>query len=458
MERHVDLAGWLVREKGRYLLGTGTRWHQLTSVPDGSGHDRPVRVRARLLPDGDLDVIDVRPPQGPAVSGPPVLVRSPKDHLLVADRLRARAGEWLREQGYPYVTLPQAWFRTEEYGEREFRLDHALLSQDLRLLQSPELPLYQALAMGLGSCHTFGRCFRHEVVHDPDAEGTYLMEFEQLVVGLSVSDLRSAVRLAQDLVIALAAEVGVRLSDSSFVTTDLLAAAGATQAPPALDDVDLLTIPASWSSQAVQVLAQRLESVGAEVYLCADDTLVPLRTSELRERAGATLRLALRPDPARREETRRVLDVVTTMTGAVGASVADSVALAWNPTWQVHPSLDWTDEERKGSDLSVRSFTSRWLQGPHGMAIADAELHLGGVEVVHVREYADVDDLISQAAYAGALGEYDYVKPYSDAAPPGLVGVFFGWERLTGVLAGAKDAHQMLVFPRNGNAELELPR
>ncbi|MGH3757741.1 hypothetical protein [Actinophytocola sp.] len=72
--------------------------------------------------------------------------------------------------------------------------------------------------------------------------------------------------------------------------------------------------------------------------------------------------------------------------------------------------------------------------------IADAELYLGGVEVVHIRAYADREQFAENLELAGipdAHDRYRYVLGSLATAPSGMTGIFIGWEQLVADLVSA---------------------
>ncbi|MCM0638962.1 amino acid--tRNA ligase-related protein [Cellulomonas wangsupingiae] len=451
-----DSTGWLIRDKGQHYLATSRGWFTLTDVPRGYGTEVPARVR------GTLDGMTVRVEElrvgvlaaTPAPRRPDHVVHG-RTELSEASRLRLEAQQWLAGRGYTHVTLPHVWFRTEEYGATEYALGHPALGarDDLRLLQSPELPLFFALAEGLEPCWTFARCYRHEVVHDPDRDGNYLLEFEQLVVGASHTSLEELMRAAQDLVAHLAARVGVTITDDHYRVLDGRGASGAA-GTVTLDDLQLFSIPSSWPARARELLTDRLRDAGARLYRLDSDGPSALEQDDPVTGTGGEVRLGALPAADDGGRVRRILDVAGTMAGA-GDDVDRLVALQWNPTWSMHPDLQWGDGEQSDSSLAVRSFTSARTTTPDGRTvIRDAELHLGGVEVVHVREYAAVDDLAKQAADAGAAADLGYLNRSGEVAPPGMVGLFVGWERLVAVLCGLSGVDRTLLFPRGGDGTL----
>jgi hypothetical protein len=451
-----DRSGWLIRDRGQVFLATGGGWFTLKSVPPEAGSERPARVIGHHLDPTTVEVVTLRT-SGPDRDGGsrPPLVRSSCAGILAASGLRSAARTWMRERGFPYVTLPQVWYRSEEYGEREFEVRHPRQGMDLYLLQSSELPLYLALVAGMGHHYTFGRCFRHEVVHDPDDDGKYLMEFEQLVLGMSMSDLEEGIALGEQLVMYLAERCGVAMAAETFLRNDHLTAAGHGRGSlPSLNDLILFAVPGTWPRQAVVLLVRRLVEVEARLYLWdGEGRPRSCEPDDLESLAGQELRLAIEPAPGRESELARILDVARTMMGADG--IGQAVAQQWNPTWEIHPPLEWRPDEQRQSDLRVRSFTSATATAADGSTmVRDAELYVGGIEMIHVREYPDVPSLIDQAAHAGALGTFDYLRDHAGTAPEGMVGLFIGWERLCSVLLGERSAHDILPFPRAGDGSL----
>lgn len=448
MSRDFDRVGWLRPENDQWCVDTVEGTFILAGDEVPSDGRRLARVRGT---ERDGNVVDVASIDlAPAADRLPLMVARAR-RLHLAARLRQRAIEWLGERGFDFVTLPTVWYRTEEYGAPEFALSHpSHVADDLRLLQSPELPLLTALAEGMGPCYTFGRCYRHELDHDPSRSSSYLMEFEQFVLASSFSSLEEMMAVAEQLVAALASEVGVLVEESDFARFGRTARTVRRPDVPHFDDMVFLTVPAPGTSGSDQSLPSILEETSAKIWrLDADGSYTPVESAAAL-RAGD--RVALHVE----EDRRHVLEQVV-LDLRRSSVEADSVAQRqWNPTWSMLPTLAWRPGEESDSSLPVRAFTSAPVTAPDDGddLIADAELHLGGTEVVHVREYADVLTVISQADKHGAPGIYDYLADRAEVAPPGMVGAFIGWERLTGVLLGAAGADEMLLFPRRGDGNL----
>ena len=440
----IDISGWLIRDKGRRYLATPGGWYQLEGEAlGGSGTERPVRVRGRV--EGRrLDVQDcvplTSPPIDQAADRPWLVRRGLPDHAL-ASRLRLEAERWLEDAGYPYLSMPALWSRTEEYGAEElgvtFRGGDVL---GLKLLQSPELPLFVALSEGVSSMRTFGRCFRHEAAHDPSRADTYLMEFEQLILARTGTDLDEMRQVTEDLVCHLARTAGMELDRSTFASVDMRRA---LRTDP---EVDLLefTVPPAWPRRAVEVLLTRLRSMGCTWYSLGDlDAVGDDVAPGDRLLVATTFRQA--------SAVQRILDVAASHGGdpGPGADLASTLARTWNPTWYAYPPLRWREGEQDDSELTVRSFTSARDIADDETYTFDTELHLGGVEVAHVRQYAGVEEMRAYAAEAGSRAELGYLDGIRGRLP-GAVGAFIGWERLMSVIVGAQRISDVVVFGRDG--------
>lgn len=471
----VDIAGWLVRDKGTHYLMTNRGWYELLELePDmlrtrGIAAESPVLVTGRRKGSTALETVDIKgattetsPAQtrsqpGTPTASPrrPYFAVHPVPHLHTASRIRGIVHQWLRDKEFPEVTLPSIWTQSEEYGEEEFGLIHSELKPDtsdrLKLLQSSEFPLWTALAEGLDRAFSFGRCFRYEGNPRPGYQGDYLIEFEQLVIARTFTTLEETTELVEDLVVTLCRELGYDIKKSDFHRV----------APPGLgldsltnglsiEDVTLFTVPSSWNTHARQLLKDRLQTTGARVH--------ELQSSLRADGAEERWAVELGHNPT---QARGLLDIAvghassTTPTNGMNATT-----LQWNPTWNLFPTLRWRADEESSSSHDTRSITSRRVTAPDGtVCIADAELYLEGREVAHLREFPSSDQFQENLRLAGVehtASWYPYLHRALPQSPPGTVAVFIGWERLLSVLTGTESAAQMQLFPRHGNGSATM--
>ncbi|WP_158299787.1 amino acid--tRNA ligase-related protein [Glycomyces paridis] len=451
MER---LAGWLIRDKGTDYLATMRGWIELDGVPRGLPRETAAVVFGTRTEAARFTVEKIEADAaGSGARRRPRLAVRPAGHLSSAARLRRTARAWLEERGFEEIVLPMAWARSEEYGAEEFRLSHSRIGDlDLRVLQSPEFPLYTALAEGLDRSYTFGRCMRFESGDGAAASEHYLMEFEQLVFATTFEGLGACMAQVEDLVRTLSKAAGVDLGEVDFTVSapQGMPDVAATGRQVPLEQVTLFTVPATWSAAARRVLVERLERAGAAVIVLEGE-------ESALERPGAEVRLAIEAGEADAATVHRVLDTAASYV-MPGADVPAAVALQWNPAWEAYLPLSWGEGEGGGSAYPVRSITSRRETGPDGgERIADAELYLKGIEVAHVRAYANRDQFEENLRLAGiedAQERYGYLSEALESAPPGMVGMFIGWERLLTVLEGLLSTQRAQLYARDGVGRL----
>ncbi len=466
----VEISGWLVRDKGTHYLMTDHGWYELPGLERDMLRSRGITVESPVLVTGKrkgstaLETVEIKGTATetgpvPALNQPGVPRTSPRrphfavhpvPHLHIASRLRGIVHQWLRDKTFPEVVFPSVWTQSEEYGAEEFGLAHSELKAEssgrLKLLQSPEFPLWTALAEGLDRAFSFGRCFRYEGNPRPGHHGDYLLEFEQLVIARSFTTLEEMMGLAEDLIVTLCQELNYDINKSDFHRV----------APPGLapdsladglgiEDVTLFTVPSSWNTRARQILKERLQAAGARVH--------GLESSLHAEGAEERWAVELGHDPV---QARRILDIaVGHASSTTSATGMNATTLQWNPTWNLFPTLRWRADEGADSRHDTRSVTSRRVTAADGtVCIADAELYLAGREVVHVREFSSADQFQENLRLAGVehtADWYPYLNRALPQSPPGAVGIYIGWERLLSVLTGMESAAQMQLFPRHGD-------
>ncbi|MFQ6197695.1 amino acid--tRNA ligase-related protein [Streptomyces sp. NPDC000405] len=368
----------------------------------------------------------------------PQRIGVPTPHRELISRLRWEAHKWLHEQGYAEIVLPSVWVQSEEYGVEEFWLSHSRMSADLglRLLQSPEFPLFNAMAEGLTPSYTFGRCYRYEA-DASFSDGNYLMEFEQLVFAQSGTTVEEMAALTDQLVIHLAKALGLDLDQREFfhlgpgglvpehITNGL-----------AVECLAFLTLPEESTLEHRDRLLKQLTDVGARCFAL---------DASADEPGPQTL--------AARQ--RYLIDWSDADRDAVEEIVQKAAGPGLNAAWNMYPPFHWRPSEVTDSTYRVRSITSRRERAADGSeCITDAEFYLGGLEVIHIRGYADRTQFLENLEHAGLPDlrrRYEYLLPALEKAPSGMVASFIGWERLIAVLLGLPSASDVPYFPRAGN-------
>ena len=356
----------------------------------------------------------------------------------LVSKLRWEAHKWLQEQSFAEIVLPSIWTRSEEYGVEEFSLAHSRKSPDLelKLLQSPEFPLFNAMANGLTRSYTFGRCYRYEA-DASFSDRNYLMEFEQLVFAQSGTTIEEMVALTDHLVIHLAKFAGTELDPQDFfhLGPSGLVPEHATNGL-AVESLVFLTLSGESTPSYRDRMLKNLEDSGTRVY-ALDESADPFTTHS----------------PSAQE--RYLIETDATHRAAVEDIVREHADAGLNPTWNIYPLFHRRPSEITDSNYDVRSITSRRETATDGTeCIAGAELYLSGLEVIHIRGYADLSQFLENLQHAGVPNlreRYDYLLPALETAPSGMVASFIGWERLIAVLIGLPSASDVPYFPRAGN-------
>ena len=427
-----EIRGWLSGSKGQRYLATDEGWFELVDSEGGSWHvngdidRRPARLLGERLGAGvfavyKLKVIgDVSCAQRPAfVVRPPDVVRKAGNARLAVDRL-------LAERGFSRLMLPTLWSVSREYGQEELGVTHSQLSKNLVLLQSPEFPMYAALAMGIGAFYCWGRSFRFEA----DDAGRHLMEFEQIDIGLSLGDLPEMMSLVEDVVRVTAKELGVTVSGCAFPKK-----APQQHTVVNTSDASVYKFHHRVPQLAIDLVVRRLRGLGAKVEVISDTppTLV-VATS----------------DPAVEVQVSKEFDSAHRILNSAQSPIE------LHPWWRTPLSLRWDDEnDAERSEYRIRAITSARTKGPDGSdSLAEAELYIDDLEVGHAGMFADYRTFLQNLEDAGApLSRYDWLLPMLQDAPPGMVKVGIGWERLVTALLGGQVAEAQL-FPRNGRGHL----
>ena len=422
----ADLQGWIVRDKGLTYLASDHGWlelHDADGRPWGSAglrHQTPVRLIGRRK--GAAVVVERLVSAGtPSARRPPFVV-NPPDRLFLADRARRAAHEVLAADGFLGLTLPSAWTLSREYGEEELRISHSRLGRELFLLQSPEFPMYAALAGGIGRFFGWGRCFRFD---EGEPASRYLMEFEQIDIGGAHMELTEMMALTERVVRAVAEAIGVPIDPGAFevrCTPPVARDEGGT-------DLLVLSLPASFPSRARALVLERLHRARCTVEVLGDRDLAV-------RWAG---------DSA---EVRRVVDAVD----RIAATRSDASEA---PRWESPLPL----EPGPGSEYTVGAITSARRTMPDGTSRAEeAELYLFGCEIAHAGLFADAAQFRANLDEAGVTdGRFDWLLALLEDAPPRMAKVGIGWERLLGSLLGGVEPASFLPFPRSGTGHVLFP-
>ena len=203
-----------------------------------------------------------------------------------------------------------------------------------------------------------------------------------------------------------------------------------------MSGISALQLHEATPSAAVEIIMRRLREVGAGVRLL--DEAVPTLVIET-------------PDEATAERAAAVMDSVERLT------TNELPHAGTQPLWESPLPLEW--DEREGavqSEHKIRSLTSaRVLDAAGTEWIAEAELYIRGIEVAHAGVFADHETFLRNVRDAEVpSSRHDWLVPMLEAAPPGMVKVGIGWERLVTVLAGGGDAMEAQLFPRLGSGQL----
>jgi hypothetical protein len=425
------VAGWLILDKGNRYLSNDRGTISLTSADTGRPWWRGLGTMCAVVVAGQWqdettfqvdEVVTARPGAG---QRRPRFVATPAANLYTISRARLAVDTLLHDRGLAQIFLPTIWRPSSEYGEEEIAVAHSLWSSDERpvLLQSPEFPMYAALTEGISAFYSWGRCYRYE----QEATTQHLMEFEQVDIGLSFSDLAEMMALTEDIVRLVAAELGVALGDFQ------------TRSPADADtsvDASVLTFPASMPSTAFAVIGKRLEVLGVE-------------WTDLSVAGSDTVRWALAG--GEHTDVAHVVDTVEALvTSVLGYRRPDL-----NPTWRTPLPRAWEDEGQFSS-YAIRGITSKRVDGSADL-IEEAELYLAGVEVAHAGVFAsgpEFDQNIADAQVPGLADRYAWLRPTMDNAPPGLTKVGIGWERLVSTLLGLDSPALAQPFPRMSDGTL----
>lgn len=429
-----ELRGWLSGSKGRRYLATDEGWFELFH-PDGRSWSingdsdrRPARLsgermdRARFAVHRVLNV-------GTAGSRRPPFVVTPPPTLRLAARARAAVERELQSRGIPQVMLPSLWTSAREYGEQEMSLAHADLAEELVLLQSPEFPMYAALAMGVGAFYCWGRSYRIETVESV----RHLMEFEQLDIGFTHAALPEMLELVESLVRVAANELGADVADEPFVVCSN------KNAPDHGAGMSLVRLHPSVPPAAVDLIVRRLWQIGANARIVEQSP--PIVAVDAHEDAVAA-------------EAAKVIDSVN----RIMASELPRPPL--RPWWRSPLSLVWEDElDSTRSEHKIRAITSARMRGEMGEEHAEeAELYVDDVEIAHAGLLADRETFLRNLRDAAAPPDrYEWLIPLLESAPPGMVKVGVGWERLVAALLRDVAPTDVQLFPRLGSGRLLRP-
>lgn len=426
-----ELRGWLSGSKGQRYLATDEGWFELVN-PDGSSWTLQGdfdRQSASLLGERVTStrfmVRDVKRRATRAGQRPP-FVATPPLAVHMASRARAAAGRFLQERGLPNVMLPTLWTVSREYGEEELSASHPAMAERLSLLQSPEFPMYATLAMGVGSFYCWGRSYRF----DEAGSTQHLMEFEQIDIGFAHGELQDMLDLVEGLVRAVSSALGIMLAPESFPIRL------APEPGRARVGTSLVELPDSLPPEALDLILRRLREVGSEATLMqGSPTLISVTANdEDVERSAA-----------------QVLDSVRRITAG------SSAITPLRPWWRSPLPLQWgEDPESSRSEYDIRAITSARVTNDLGVDwVAEAELYLDGLEIAHAGVFADLDTFLRNLDEAGTSRDrYAWLIPFLEDAPPGMVKVGIGWERLIAAILGNCTPADVQLFPRLGDGAL----
>lgn len=432
-----EIRGWLSGSKGQRYLATGEGWFELVDTEgspfrlNGNIDRRPARLVGERSDAGVFVVHELKMVGEVSGDRRPAFVVRPPDVVRRAGNARLAVDRLLAERGLTPIMLPTIWSVSREYGEEELGVTHTQLDDDLVLLQSPEFPMYASLAMGIGAFSCWGRSFRFEA----GDTGRHLMEFEQIDIGFSLGDLPEMMTLVEDIVRVTAKEIGVAVSLQAFPTK--LPEQSQTGAAFGMSVYEFhRRVPPA----ATELVIRRLGAVGAQVEVISDDPLtlaVTTSDSAIETRVSEVI-----------DSTRRIL-------------TSELPPMELRPWWRTPLPLTWEDDEdAERSEYQIRAITSARTTGPDGSTwAAEAELYIGDLEVGHAGVFADHDTFLQNIADAGVSpSRYDWLVPMLRDAPPGMIKVGIGWERLVTALIGGQPADAQL-FPRLGGGRLrqELP-
>jgi hypothetical protein len=191
-------------------------------------------------------------------------------------------------------------------------------------------------------------------------------------------------------------------------------------------------------SEAVDLVVRRLRQVGADARIV--------------EQSPATLAV-IASDRAIASKAAEVIDKVERIMGALPQAPL-------RPWWRSPLSWGWEDELASArSEHKIRAITSARTQDENGVdCAAEAELYVDGIEVAHAGIFADRETFLRNLSEAGAPpSRYEWLVPVLQGAPPGMVKVGIGWERLVASLVRDIAPSDVQLFPRLGSGQLLSP-
>lgn len=421
------IRGWLSGQKSDNILASDNGWFELFT-PDGKKFNLNkaagrVPVSLKGIQEGQRFIVYETLSVGAETKKRPYFAIHPPTMVFNASKARLAVDEHMSKIGFPQVMLPALWFKSREYGEEELLASHSRLSQDLFLLQSPEFPMYAALAEGIGRFYCWGRSFRFE----PKQSAKYLMEFEQIDIGISHSSLDEIMMIVEDIVKIVAKSVGVEISHGNFDRSS----PSTNEASSIGSNLFSLQLSEDIPEQVIGIIKQRLDAIKVR-YWIAD-----------------------RPKPCLMIECENdnLVDVQSTIDSfnkIVNGNINSQVI---KPFW-VTP-LPTQDIDLTMPTKDLQGLTSARFSREGRQYCEEAELYVNDIEIAHAGVFASHDAFIDNLAKTNIpISRYDWLLESLKNAPPQMAKVGIGWERLLSALYGVQDASAFQLYPRSGSGEL----
>lgn len=423
------LRGWLSVTKGKTYLASEKGWFELICDDNTPWSSPVVEDRNSIRISGERRdlikfVVVSIDSMGAPVKRRPVFAINGPDIVLKASKARLAVSRFLDQRDIPEVMLPAIWTLSREYGQEEIAITHPNLKRPLFLMQSPEFPMYTALALGIGAFHCWGRCFRYE-----ELSPCHLMEFEQVDIGFSHGTLGEIMSLVEDIVRVVGDALGVEVTPKKY---EIRASSGFNKTAIRDADERIIVFKEFVPSEAADVIVNRMRSVGAFAQILSTEPLI----------------LAVRAsDSDVHNEVNRVLDSVTRI---MSSQTASNTIRPW---WLSEIPVRWEDPvSARISEYHIRSITSGRRTSEEGTEFTDeAELYINDVEVAHAGRFADSNEFLRNIEEGDVDStRFSWIHPLLESAPVGMVKVGIGWERLVASLLEV-DPMEVQLFPRRGN-------
>lgn len=421
----ADVRGWVVIDKGLRYLATDHGWLELV---DSSGapfrhaglvHGCPTRLAGRRTGPSRFEATGVVS-VGRATAARPRFVVNPPDRVFLGAAARRAVDDYLTRRDYPQIMLPMARTGFGERGEEELRITHSRLDVDLHLLRSPHMMVLAALASGVARFYSWSRSFRYDDGHPSDRR---LLEFDQIVVGMSLTTLSEAMSVAEGVVRSVAESIGIDLTSAPFEVRS------GSEEPPTDDGLFMLRLPDWVPSRARAVLVARLERAGATVSQFTDS--IAIRSSG---------------------DGAEVASIVDTAERAMGLT-SGSHPLS-SPVWRSPLPLEVHVSEL-GDRVSGQIASARTLADSGQVMALEGQLYLNGYDIADVGIFADGEQF--RRNLMGAKlddGRFSWIESLLPSAPPDMARVGIGWARLLGALLGGAEPGSFEIFPRSGVGRL----